>query len=90
MPKGAITVLESGKRIPADTVMYSAGRHGMTDDLGLEAAGLTADHRGRTADTWREDRCVPPCTSRAEDTETCEFYCQVRWAFNDSVPSRIA
>ena len=47
LPDGAITVLESGKRIPADTVMYSAGRHGMTDDLALEAAGLTADHRGR-------------------------------------------
>ncbi|GLW67183.1 NAD(P)(+) transhydrogenase [Actinomadura rubrobrunea] len=46
-PDGAITVLESGKRIPADTVMYSAGRHGMTDDLNLEAAGLTADARGR-------------------------------------------
>jgi NAD(P) transhydrogenase len=47
MPQGAITVLESGKRIPADTVMYSAGRQGMTDDLCLEAAGLAADHRGR-------------------------------------------
>ncbi|WP_433337895.1 Si-specific NAD(P)(+) transhydrogenase [Spirillospora sp. CA-294931] len=47
MERGAITVLESGKRIPADTVMYSAGRHGMTADLGLEAAGLSADHRGR-------------------------------------------
>ncbi len=47
MPNGAITVLESGKRIPADTVMYSAGRQGMTDDLCLEAAGLTADRRGR-------------------------------------------
>ncbi|MFI6516960.1 Si-specific NAD(P)(+) transhydrogenase [Spirillospora sp. NPDC050679] len=45
--RGAMTVLESGKRIPADTVMYSAGRQGMTDDLGLEAAGLSADHRGR-------------------------------------------
>ncbi|GAA1589100.1 Si-specific NAD(P)(+) transhydrogenase [Actinomadura kijaniata] len=45
--RGAITVLESGKRIPADTVMYSAGRQGMTDDLHLEAAGLAADPRGR-------------------------------------------
>ncbi|MEU5885104.1 Si-specific NAD(P)(+) transhydrogenase [Spirillospora sp. NPDC047279] len=44
---GAITVLESGKRIPADTVMYSAGRQGMTDELDLKAAGLTADRRGR-------------------------------------------
>lgn len=47
MARGAITVLESGKRIPADTVMYSAGRQGMTDGLALEAAGLAADHRGR-------------------------------------------
>jgi NAD(P) transhydrogenase len=47
MARGAITVLESGKRIPADTVMYSAGRHGMTGDLCLDAAGLTADRRGR-------------------------------------------
>ncbi|MEU6749461.1 Si-specific NAD(P)(+) transhydrogenase [Spirillospora sp. NPDC046719] len=47
MARGAITVLESGKRIPADTVMYSAGRQGMTDGLQLEAAGLAADRRGR-------------------------------------------
>jgi NAD(P) transhydrogenase len=45
--RGAITVLESGKRIPADTVMYSAGRQGMTAELGLELAGLSADDRGR-------------------------------------------
>ena len=32
-------VLESGKRIAADTVMYSAGRQGTADDLGLDAAG---------------------------------------------------
>ncbi|MFD0665338.1 Si-specific NAD(P)(+) transhydrogenase [Thermocatellispora tengchongensis] len=46
-PKGALTLLESGKKIPASTVMYSAGRHGMTGELDLEAAGLTADARGR-------------------------------------------
>lgn len=46
-PRGAITLLESGKKIPAECVMYSAGRHGMTDELALEAAGLTADDRGR-------------------------------------------
>src|SRR5262249_7314533 len=46
-PEGAITVLRSGKKIPADTVLYSAGRQGMTADLGLEAAGLAADERGR-------------------------------------------
>ncbi|MFD8557332.1 Si-specific NAD(P)(+) transhydrogenase [Streptosporangium canum] len=46
-PRGALTVLESGKKIPAETVMYSAGRHGMTDRLTLENAGLAADDRGR-------------------------------------------
>ncbi|MDP9840884.1 Si-specific NAD(P)(+) transhydrogenase [Streptosporangium lutulentum] len=45
--RGALTVLESGKRIPAETVMYSAGRHGVTDKLALERAGLAADDRGR-------------------------------------------
>jgi NAD(P) transhydrogenase len=46
-PGGAIASLASGKRIPADTVMYSAGRQGQTDDLDLPAAGLEADKRGR-------------------------------------------
>jgi NAD(P) transhydrogenase len=46
-PGGAIAVLESGKRIAADTVMYSAGRQGVTDQLELEKAGLAADARGR-------------------------------------------
>jgi NAD(P) transhydrogenase len=46
-PEGAVASLASGKRIPADTVMYSAGRQGMTGELGLPAAGLTADKRGR-------------------------------------------
>ncbi|MEO9222236.1 MAG: FAD-dependent oxidoreductase, partial [Mycobacteriaceae bacterium] len=45
--KGTVTTLASGKRIPAETVMYSAGRQGMTDELDLDAAGLTADKRGR-------------------------------------------
>ncbi|MBF9129936.1 Si-specific NAD(P)(+) transhydrogenase [Plantactinospora sp. S1510] len=45
--RGAIAVLESGKRIAADTVMYSAGRHGMGSELALENAGLAADDRGR-------------------------------------------
>jgi NAD(P) transhydrogenase len=44
---GTVTTLTSGKRIPADTVMYSAGRQGATEELGLEKAGLSADPRGR-------------------------------------------
>ncbi|HEY3036059.1 MAG TPA: Si-specific NAD(P)(+) transhydrogenase, partial [Streptosporangiaceae bacterium] len=46
-PEGAIAILESGKKIPADTVMYSAGRQGTSDRLNLDAAGLAADERGR-------------------------------------------
>jgi NAD(P) transhydrogenase len=46
-PGGTMTVLESGKRIPADTVLYSAGRQGLTDELQLANAGLEADKRGR-------------------------------------------
>ncbi|MBB2936651.1 NAD(P) transhydrogenase [Amycolatopsis bartoniae] len=42
-----VTTLVSGKRIPADAVMYSAGRQGMTGELDLPAAGLEADRRGR-------------------------------------------
>src|SRR3954470_8325745 len=45
--QGTVTTLDSGKRIPADTVMYSAGRQGATDSLSLENAGLEADDRGR-------------------------------------------
>ena len=45
--QGTVTLLESGKKIPADMVMYSAGRQGMTDNLDLAAAGLSADARGR-------------------------------------------
>jgi NAD(P) transhydrogenase len=44
---GTVTALASGKRIPADTVMYSAGRQGATQELDLEKAGLEADKRGR-------------------------------------------
>jgi NAD(P) transhydrogenase len=48
-PEGAIALLRSGKKIPAETVMYSAGRQGMSDNLNLAAAGLSADERGRIA-----------------------------------------
>jgi NAD(P) transhydrogenase len=43
----AIAVLASGKRIPADVVLYSTGRQGSTEELNLPAAGLAADERGR-------------------------------------------
>ena len=48
--------LVSGKRIPAETVMYSAGRQGQTEGLGLAAAGLVADDRAGSPST----RTSPP------------------------------
>jgi len=39
--------LKSGKSIKADAVLYSIGRSGATENLGLEKAGVTVDERGR-------------------------------------------
>ena len=44
---GTVTTLASGKQIPAEMVMYSAGRQGQTHLLDLAKAGLEADSRGR-------------------------------------------
>jgi NAD(P) transhydrogenase len=46
---GSVTLLDSGKRVLSDTVLYSAGRQGATDDIDIEKAGLQADDRGRIA-----------------------------------------
>lgn len=40
-------MLESGKSLRADTLLYCIGRQGATEGLKLEAAGLTGDDRGR-------------------------------------------
>src|SRR5277367_5445129 len=44
---GTVTTLASGKQIPADAVLYSAGRQGQTEHLDLANAGLETDIRGR-------------------------------------------
>jgi len=41
--------LASGKQIVTDAALYSVGRTGATSTLNLEAAGLSADNRGRLA-----------------------------------------
>src|SRR5260221_346274 len=46
-PRRAAAVLKSGKKVVSDLLLYSVGRVGATDDLGLDAAGLSADDRGR-------------------------------------------
>jgi NAD(P) transhydrogenase len=43
----AVLLLESGKRIVSDVVLFSAGRVSATDRLNLGAAGLLVDERGR-------------------------------------------
>ena len=50
VPGGAVTAtLCSGKTVRCDTLLYCVGRQGATATLGLDAAGLTADKRGRLA-----------------------------------------
>jgi NAD(P) transhydrogenase len=46
-PKRVVLELESGKRMVSDLALFAVGRIGATDMLNLEAAGLTADDRGR-------------------------------------------
>jgi len=43
----AVVKLESGKVITADVAFFSTGRMGATKELGLEAAGIAVDERGR-------------------------------------------
>lgn len=39
--------LSDGRRVKSDMVLFTAGRMGSTDSLGLEMCGLHTDHRGR-------------------------------------------
>ncbi len=42
-----VTVLDNGRRIRSEMLLYAAGRVGATDTLNLESCGLTPDARGR-------------------------------------------
>src|SRR5262249_45618515 len=59
LDEGALVELASGKRIASEAVLYSAGREGATDGLGLENAGLAADDRGRSRGDARVRAPVP-------------------------------
>jgi NAD(P) transhydrogenase len=54
-----LTILGSGKTIPADAVMYSAGRVGATENLGLERVGIPVDDRQRIKVDEHYRTCVP-------------------------------
>lgn len=43
---GVVVHLKSGKRIKSDALLWANGRTGNTAELGLEALGVVADHRG--------------------------------------------
>lgn len=52
-------VLESGKTIRADCLMYCVGRQGSTNRLNLPGAGLSADDRGRITVNEKFQTAVP-------------------------------
>lgn len=54
-----IAITESRKRIVSDALLYTIGRQGSTDGLGLEKVGLEADERGRLAVDDRFCTSVP-------------------------------
>jgi NAD(P) transhydrogenase len=51
--------MESGKRVGAETLLYTVGRQTNADTLGLEAAGLAADARGRITVNKHFQTAVP-------------------------------
>ena len=51
--------LESGKQLQGDVLLYAVGRQGNADRLNLEAAGLTADARGRISVNDQFQTAVP-------------------------------
>ncbi len=55
----AEAVLESGKTIRADCLLYAIGRHGATDELSLDKAGIEADERGRLTVNGNFQTSVP-------------------------------
>ena len=42
-----VTILDNGRRIRSEMLLYAAGRVGATDTLNLEPCGLVPDERGR-------------------------------------------
>jgi len=48
LPDGSVQArLQSGKHLHAETLLYSIGRQGATQTLGLENVGIATDNRGR-------------------------------------------
>jgi NAD(P) transhydrogenase len=58
-PEGIVTLLSDGGAVVSEQVLVCAGRVGNTADLGLAAAGLTADARGRLSVNAHYQTAVP-------------------------------
>ncbi len=58
-PRRVVILLESGKRLASELVLFSAGREGATKRLNLAVAGLEADERGRLAVDQHYRTAVP-------------------------------
>jgi NAD(P) transhydrogenase len=48
-PNSCVVTLDDGRELRGDMVLFSAGREGAVEDLGLAACGLECDSRGRLA-----------------------------------------
>ena len=64
---GCRTAMSDGREVRSDMVLFAAGRAGATQALGLEAAGLTADGRGRVAVDPKTFRTAVPHIFAAGD-----------------------
>jgi NAD(P) transhydrogenase len=54
-----VTQLKSGKVIVSDCVLFSAGRHSATDDIGLENINVTTDERGKISVNENYQTSIP-------------------------------
>lgn len=57
--KGVTLILKSGKKLRTDALLWSNGRTGNTDSLGLEHVGLEANSRGQLDVNQRYETRVP-------------------------------
>lgn len=60
-------ILEDGRIIKADLVLFTAGRMGTTDTLGLDKCGIEVDHRGRISTDPETFQCNVPHIYAAGD-----------------------
>ena len=64
---GAEVVLEDGRTVRTDLVLFAAGRMGTTDSIGLDKCGIEVDHRGRIAADAKSFQCDTPHIYAAGD-----------------------